>query len=332
MSDANEMNAIYPNAPTEPTKAELSAAAEEDGNKVLNDLVNAEIKPPSKAEEEKPEAEVKATADKKTAEEAKVDDAGKKIEPASETAELDPAFKGIIGDLRTERAKRQHLEQQLAEMNDRLEELRQAKTSEKQWDEQQMPTSEEAIAAKYKLADDDTLTVAQYKELRANQKAKAEFESQRTSRTATADQRKQQALLAAEQEFRGSVDAKLTAAGLTVDAVVTQENTLNLTGADWKKFYQIPAGSVERAKFLYDTIIDRTPDLKAKKSALSVTQPLVPNKPKEPKPAAIPKGSKSARETVEEKAEAESEQFRELVGKSDEELDALLKESVITAA
>lgn len=304
----NELNDIYMNCPKEPTTEELEAAENQDAEN--SDELN------SKIETEKP-AEKDDTEDKD------------KQMTESESKADNPAFKGILNDLQSERAKRQVAEKQIAELHERLLKIESAK-SVRQWDEKEKPTTEEAIAEKYGLDEDDVLTIGQYRELRNNQRERSEFESRMQNEVQSIQRQKHDAIAQAEHQFISSLDPVAVKNGLSVEDVVNKENTLNLTGSDWKKFYDLPVGSVERAQFIYDTIIERTPDLKARKNSLSNTQQ--PEKKfKEPKPASIPKGGNSSAKIAVEAAEEESERFHDLVNMSEEQLDAMLREAALNA-
>jgi hypothetical protein len=320
----NELNDIYMNCPKEPTTEELDAAKNED----LENSDELDSSTATAKDTEKP-AEKNESQEKETDEEKQPSEADRIEKTLKDTAESDPAFKGILNDLQSERSKRQVAEKQIAELSERLSRIESAK-SVRQWNEREKPTTEEAIAEKYGLDEDDVLTIGQYRELRNNQKERYEFESHVQNEAQSAQRQKHEAIAQAEHQFVSSLDPAMVKNGLSVEDVVNKENTLNLTGSDWKKFYDLPVGSVERAQFIYDTIIERTPDLKARKNSLANTQ--IPEKKiKEPKPASLPKGGNSSAKIAVEAAEEESERFHDLVNMSEEQLDAMLKDAALNA-
>jgi hypothetical protein len=292
----------------EPSKEELETA--NGGNEVLDALVNADGE--KKADE---------PAAKEQEPENKAGDA-EKIEAAlKETAEQDPAFRGIIGDLKSERSKRQEAERKLEELNERLAALEAAKTTP-QWDETTKPTSIAGLRTKYQLEPGDAFTFAMQEELENNREEKAKLDQQSAKQHEQVKRVGYQRVEAINRQIKISIPKAAVDAGLGFDTVVTEENIENFTGKDWREFYALPKNSAERAQFLYDRAIERTPELREAKSKLPTAQPSP--KPKEVKPAAVPKGSTAA-ESIEQQAEDESAKFHELANMSEDELDAMLK-------
>lgn len=187
------------------------------------DPLEMEQEPPDPVEEPEPGEDVQEPEEK--AEEKP----GKKVVPEATFLELKRKYK--------------EQEQRLAALESRSAKEEEAKIG---------PTTIRELVESGELSEDDIPTAKQLAMLEANREKKTKLQS--TSSAA-------QTVAQAEAQFRATIPQQHELAGLGVDEVCTSENAENLTGKDWKEFYALPVGSVQRAKFFYEKCIERTPEL-----------------------------------------------------------------------
>jgi hypothetical protein len=133
------------------------------------------------------------------------------------------------------------------------------------------PTTYKELVEAGEVEPGDLLTVEQQVKLEENRQRRDDMTRSRNNQNNVA--------IIAEQ-FRATVPQSHISAGLSSDDVINQDNALNLNGSDWREMNSLPPGSIDRLKFLYNRIIERTPQLKTTREKLLKADRLRPKEPK----------------------------------------------------
>jgi hypothetical protein len=278
------------------------------GDDILAKLVGAEV--PKGAEESR---------------EAEAEEAGEGLADAAlkATAESDPAIAGLIKDLQAERTKRQDAEAKIKETQERLRAI-----EERQEAAAKVPNSNaeilQAIRDRDGLSDDDALNVAQMTEYEQQKDALTQHQRQVSEDQARAEFKQRSD--GYEHEMRRDYGPERVGPNRDYDSV-TQLGRSLLQPED----HNAILAAANPPREFYIRSLRRLAGLSPshRQFYLPTTQAggkkqNPPARNKEPKPGTIPRGG-GQMSNARAVAETQEAVFDDLIGKTDDELDAMLE-------
>jgi hypothetical protein len=298
---------------------------------IIDELVEGATKEAQASTEKPAEKPAEKAEEKPAAEEAEPTKAELAEAALETTKETDPAMAGVIKDLQGERKKRQELELKIAKLEGKTEGLAAA---EKKAEPEGPQTNAEVLVQlreEFKIGPDDALTVSQLEEYENRKAQLAQRKAQQAEDTTKKSMKEM--LVAQDAAMAEEFSAEKVGQGKDY-RTVTALGKAFLTEADQKQIYSDKENLCRTFyKLCLERLAENHPALKdfykpsdttpSKETSAKETPK---EKPKKPKNTPIPPGQ-SPQKAAQIQAEKEADEFEGLAGKTDEQLDEMLKES-----